>query len=98
MIAMAWWYLSFVSDAGFLGATIVEVAGDSETDEASIEAVKRAHQLGVNPGGQVLGFKMPEPCACPLEWRNRLLSRQDLENLGAEPISLAEHERRKGAS
>jgi hypothetical protein len=47
------WWLSFVSEADvFLGLAIVE--GGSET-----EAVLRAHQLGIHPGGQLMGFEVP---------------------------------------
>jgi hypothetical protein len=83
------WWLSFVDpDLGippeeqvpggpsFLGVAIVEAAG-------AIGAVRRAHELKINPGGEVA-------CAGPFEreswdpsWWNRLLSKTELDGMGA---------------
>lgn len=41
-----WHYLSFADDTGFLGACIVVGYG-------VITAIQRAHELGINPGGNV---------------------------------------------
>lgn len=71
---MKWWWLSFADDDGFRGVTIVQ--GDNIAS-----AAKSAHRLGINPGGQVLGFPMP-PEGLDIygeSHRNRLLSREDLE-------------------
>lgn len=43
---MSWFYLSFASEEGFLGACYVQ--GDD-----LLHAVKRAWVVGANPGGQV---------------------------------------------
>ncbi len=45
------WWLSFASDSGFLGATIVKGAYFTE-------AVQEAQRLGVNPGGEVQGMPL----------------------------------------
>lgn len=66
-----WWYLSFC-DGEFLGAAIVLASGMAH-------AVARCHQLGINPGGQVLGLPLPEPP--PRGARDRLLDKKGVERL-----------------
>jgi hypothetical protein len=48
-------WLSFADEetGKFNGAVITQ-------GEDIIEAIKRAHMLGINPGGQVLGHKIPQ--------------------------------------
>jgi len=46
-----YWWLSF-SDEKNLGIAIVEMPKGSH----GIEAIKEAHRLGINPGGEVLHF------------------------------------------
>ena len=50
---MNWWWLSFATDDECLGIAIVEAMG-------MIDATKKCHRLGINPGGQVMGFLVPE--------------------------------------
>lgn len=50
---MTLWWLSFADHTGFLGATVVEAID-------VISAVKEAHRLGTNPGGDVRGVEVPE--------------------------------------
>jgi hypothetical protein len=70
-----WWYLSFVSDDDvFLGVAIVQGQG-------LITAVRRAHRLKINPGGQLMGLEIPDISLVPEEARERLLSKADLERL-----------------
>jgi hypothetical protein len=45
-------YLSFATDAGFLGACVVEA-------RTVAHAARRCHELGINPGGEVLGAPIP---------------------------------------
>lgn len=55
-----WWYLSFVSHKGWLGACCVEA--DSIQDAAAI-----AHKACCNPGGEVLGLALsPEDPVPPM--------------------------------
>lgn len=79
-----WYYLSFADSerpkgTQFLGACIVGPAEDF------IAAVKLAHALGCNPGGEVLGHEVPAETALrvPLGDRRRLLTREEIEALGA---------------
>lgn len=60
------WYISFADDdaGGFLGACCVMARG-------MIGAVRRAHSLGINPGGQVLAIEWDDsiagPCPYPMD-------------------------------
>ncbi len=60
----------------FLGVAIVE-----ELD--FIGAIKRAHALGCNPGGEVLGYTVPERIDVPEVWMDRLLTRAEAEQVEA---------------
>jgi hypothetical protein len=44
-------------------------------------AAAKAHQLGINPGGEVMATEMP-PGVVPEDMKNRLLSQADLEHSG----------------
>jgi hypothetical protein len=65
-------WLSFTDETGFLGVVIV----DSDT---FINAVKKTHQLAINPGGQVAWGDPPEG-VFEVD-KNRLLSRAEAESL-----------------
>lgn len=65
------WYLSFASPGKFLGACVVEADG-------FIEAVDEANHLGINPGGEVLGWDVTDFPAPPFPM-NELLT---IEQLG----------------
>lgn len=69
-------YLSFASDK-FLGACVVQAD--------SLEgAHKRATELGINPGGQVLGWDVTQLGKPPYPM-NRLMSRTDMEAVDGGP-------------
>lgn len=72
---VTWWWLSFVKDDTFAGVAIVR--GDGV-----ITASQRAWELDINPGGQVAGW--PLDVIPPTEWRNRLLSRDEVTLLELE--------------
>jgi hypothetical protein len=67
------WWLSF-ADPGlpegsqFLGVVILEAAGLAD-------AVTKSHLLGLNPGGEILGY--PVPGWIPREWQGRLLTKEE---------------------
>jgi hypothetical protein len=69
-----WFYLSFAGEEGFRGGCIV--AGKGE-----ISALQRSHKLRINPGGQVLFIKVPNDKLPPHQYRDRLLSREQLEEI-----------------
>lgn len=66
-----WWYLSFVGENGWLGACFVR-ASSSEA------AVKRAHAVGANPGGQVSALGPLDVDISP-EHADRLLTLAETE-------------------
>lgn len=68
---LQWWYLSY-ADEEFRGGIIVEAPGFAS-------AVMTARLLGISPGGSVRGLPIP-PDEIPLEsYRNRLLTKAELE-------------------
>jgi hypothetical protein len=70
---MGWWWLSFSGDdSGFLGVCIVEAFGMAS-------AVRKAHQLGINPGGEVVGCQVS---AGDPAHANRLLTREEALAIG----------------
>lgn len=76
------WWLSFADGnlpegQQFLGVAIVR---GSNIAEAAIAA----HARGINPGGEVLGFGVPEEIDIPDKWTNCLLDRETAEALDAE--------------
>ncbi len=55
---ISWWWLSFCDQElprgeQFLGALLIEANGMED-------AMLRSHALGLNPGGEILGFQVPE--------------------------------------
>ncbi len=66
------WYLSFVDEktGKFLGVIVTPA-------ENFIKALIKSYKFG-NPGGQILAEPILD--TFPLELRNRLLSREELEN------------------
>jgi hypothetical protein len=67
-----WFYLSFADEGGFKGGCWVLAPGFAT-------AVERAHDLGINPGGEVRGSAAPLGVVPELKMQNRLLSMADLE-------------------
>jgi len=71
---LRWFYLSFAVDDRFYGAAIVEAPGEAH-------AIQRTHQLGINPGGEVAIFAVPDGAPLPEAAKNRLLSKSDIETI-----------------
>ena len=74
--ATRWWYLSF-ADEEFKGAVFVRATG-------MLDAVREAHVLGINPGGEVIGIEIEDETIAMLpapEFRERLLTKADLFKL-----------------
>ena len=70
------WWLSFADESGSLGVAIIAAPN-------FLSAVERAHELQINPGGEVRGSLIdPEPTeAIPPGYQNRLLGKADRERL-----------------
>lgn len=85
---MGLWWLSFSDEQACLGVAIVD--GDDV-----VEATMRAHMLGINPGGQVLGIPVPpdDPDAVASVEQygtDRLISVAELKAAGEKSIREAE--------
>ena len=77
-----WWWLSFATDDECFGVCIVQ--GDN-----IIEATRKAHSLGINPGGEVLGIGIPEENYAEvfsMYQQNKLISTEELKAKGEKPI------------
>jgi hypothetical protein len=64
---IGWWYTSFANGV-FLGGCIVEAQGPAT-------AIKRAHELGINPGGETMTWEIVPEHVPPAVYRNRLLNK-----------------------
>jgi hypothetical protein len=80
-----WIYLSFAGQDKFNGAIFIEAHG-------LITAIIRCNELGINPHGEVIGVDVPEGKLPAEEYRNRVLSVEELEAAGQEPRKLSELE------
>ncbi len=71
-----WWYLSFADEDGFRGAVITQAPG-------MVSATIKAHHLGINPGGEVLGHEIGEslPSGLPDNFVDRCLTREEVQSL-----------------
>lgn len=83
---MSYWWLSFCDaelpeGSQFLGAVIVDA-----TD--IVDGAKKAHALGINPGGEVQGHSIDPSCdfiaARVIENKDRLLQKLEIEELFGE--------------
>ena len=78
-LATPWWWLSFADGnrpkgRQFLGVAIVQAYSFPI-------AVGVAHMLGINPGGEVMGYPVPPGRVVPGPFREQLLSRADIAEL-----------------
>ncbi len=81
---MSRWWLSFAdteTEGRFLGACIV---GGRDL----VDATERAHRLGCNPGGEVLGVEIPDSVQLPEGCGDRLLTKEDAERLMGRLVSI----------
>ena len=83
----AWHYVSFAADGVFRGAVVIKAHGI--TDAAS-----KCWTLNINPGGQVLCVPMPDSTIAqvPEADRNRLLTKEDVQRIWPDAMSLGELE------
>lgn len=87
---MTLWWLSFCDSAKpageqFLGACIVPIDATLGPNDL-VTAVRAAHALGCNPGGECVGLEIQEamqPHVRP-EWVGRLLTREECGELDRE--------------
>lgn len=80
---MSLWYLSFATEAGWLGGAFVDA-------DDLVDAAVRAHVLGCNPGGEVMGHDVPDDAPRPEPSDiGRLLTREELERINKRAATLA---------
>lgn len=77
---MNWMYLSFASDAGFLDGCVVRA-------KSIDQAVREAHRLGINPGGDVLGLEVPAHMIPQPHYRERLMTKDEIRSMEREMLS-----------
>ena len=70
---LAWYWLSFADETGFLGAVVIQARG-------ILGATQLAPALGINPGGECRSCRIPAELIhnIPEQYRNRLLSKQEV--------------------
>lgn len=81
--SLSYWWLSFADSerpegSQFLGVCIVQAKGITS-------AIRLTHTLGINPGGEVAGFElpdMPESIDKVKDHTNLLLSKEELVKRG----------------
>lgn len=81
---LQWFYLSF-ADEEFRGAAIMQAHG-------FMSAVARLTMLGQNPGGECVGAPLPDTELPAENFRNRLLTKEEVKTIWPDAKSLREHE------
>lgn len=70
-----WWWLSFADESGFKGALVIKARGFTE-------ALLIANLTNLNPQGEVKGAELPIDAVIPEEWKNKLISKAEIEQMG----------------
>jgi len=83
-----WMYLSFADESlkRFNGAVVVKAYG-------ILDAVSICHSLGISPGGQVVGGPLPDELLPGPDYRNRLLSKEDVSAIWPDAKTVGEFEK-----
>jgi hypothetical protein len=68
---MRWWYLSYATEEGFLGAVYIEAHGP-------VEAAFFSNKRKISPGGEVFMAQVPNGKLPEERFRNRLLTRDEV--------------------
>lgn len=68
--------MSFAEPGKFLGAIVTEA-------DSLVEAIKKTHRLGVNPGGDIMSAPVADQYLVNLDLfpKDRLLTREDLASI-----------------
>ena len=81
---LKWFYCSFASDR-FLGAAIIEAHG-------ILDCAIFTHALGINPGGEMAAFDLTPEQLPSEQYRNRLLSKDDILKFWPDAKSIKDWE------
>lgn len=76
-----WAYCSYADEEGFRGGIFVRAQG-------VVSAALEVHRLGMSPGGEMIACPVDENNLPPEKWRNRLLTKDELESICGGPGSL----------
>ena len=71
MTKLSWFYISYATETTFLGAAVVQASDP-------IGAGLRAHELGIDPGGQAVAIEIGAEPRFPVEMRDVLLTKAQL--------------------
>lgn len=85
---MAWWYLSFADETGFLGGVLVRAWGAGT-------ASALAHATGCNPGGEIWARRLRDDFDPPEAWQFRLMSKEDMEREIGPTLNWADEEEKE---
>lgn len=84
-----WVWLSFADEDRFLGLAVVEVQRSAHSKVWMFRAIRRAWDMGINPGGEVVAFDVTASISeIPESLRNRLLSKGEAEEIGQSARAL----------
>ena len=83
-----WHYVSFAAEQ-FNGGAIVLAHG-------LVDALLTCHRLMINPGGEAMAFPIPEAMLPDKQFRNRLLSKEEIKGFWPDSKSIREHEAEAG--
>lgn len=68
-----WWYLSFAGEEGFRGGLFLKGRGFAD-------CIRESHNLGLNPGGEVMIMEVPKRNGLPAaNYRYKLLDKKELQ-------------------
>jgi hypothetical protein len=82
------WWLSFAGDGGNLGVAVVAARNFGS-------AIAEAYRLGINPGGEVMGFECPPDCdEAKVLGVGRLISPEEMARAGYAAIRETEEEKK----
>lgn len=73
----SWWWLSFIDEISRANIGVCIIRGKNISS-----AVVAAHSLGINPGGEVLGVKIPDDALDLQLGTNRFISASELFEKG----------------
>lgn len=75
-----WWFLSFAGPNRWLGGCWVRSEYDPDDTQWSImQAIRKSHELNLNPGGSVRATLMEPDFEPPIAQHGRILAEEDMD-------------------
>lgn len=75
-------WMSFATEDGFLGCIVTRAVMDQDNAPCFPCTLQKTHDLGINPGGEVMSFVFSDEAPVPPEYVDRLMNREEAERLG----------------